>query len=142
MATQDKPIELAPELKPIGEQLLRTMQLAMEKAVAHAHDPKKYPMPTARGSLESALLTRLRQLPKERQEQAIKKVMADVTAPARTRGQRYGDLAKVDLASAAPVTDQADKHAARIKLAPEKLIEINRRGKPAPDTGDGAVDLK
>ncbi len=98
-----------PELRELAMNVVKTMQLAVEKATAHKADPSSYPIAADPDSFEQLFLSRFEQLRPEQQEAGIKNVMSSIKAPPADRIRLYGDLAKVDLRSAEAVETQAAK---------------------------------
>jgi hypothetical protein len=141
MADRDDQIVLEPELLPMAQRMLQLVQLAMEKAAAHAADPQRYPMPEGSDSLEGLLLSRFRQLPADRQARAKARAKASLAEPAAMRTQRLGELAKVDLAQATPVADQMRAVATALRISAKTLVALHRRGVPAAETDD-LIDRK
>jgi len=122
-----------PALRTIADDLLRAARIAAEKAVAHAGDPARYPMPPGGDSLESLMLDRFRRLPQDKRQRAIDRARAiDAATPRR---DRHGELADIDLASAAPVLTQADAIVAR-RHAPAMPSTKTARPRPTP-AGEG-----
>jgi hypothetical protein len=113
-----------PALKAIGLRVLRTLQLAAEKAVAHHADPQAYPMPADAGSLEATFLARLSAQPAAKRQLAISRVMPRVTATAAQRTALYGELAAVDLRVAKGVATQAAALPGSPKISPEQLRAV------------------
>jgi hypothetical protein len=98
-----------PELRELAMNVVKTMQLAVEKATAHKADPNSYPIAADPDSFEQLFLSRFEQLRPEQQEAGIKNVMSSINAPPAERIRLYGDLAKVDLRSAEAVEMQVAK---------------------------------
>lgn len=125
-----------PALRAIADDLLTVARLAAEKAVAHAGDPATYPMPETSDSLEHLMLDRFQQLAQDKRQRAIDRARAAASETATARRERYGEMADVDLASAASVMSQADAIVAR-RHEPSKA---NARAKAKPDDDGFEVD--
>jgi hypothetical protein len=100
--------ELAdPKLKSIATRVLRTLQLEVEKAVAHHAEPTNFPLDEDPDSVERLFLSRFNKLPPAKQRAATESVMASIKAPAAQRREMYGDLAQVKLHMPIRVAQQA-----------------------------------
>ncbi|MEM2140885.1 hypothetical protein [Nitrososphaera sp.] len=97
-----------PQVKAIADEVFKTLQLAMDKAVAHHFEPKAYPL--ARGdSFERLFLARFKELHAYKQQAARTKVMHRIKSTQSWRRAYYGRLAAVNLASSVPVQTQVAK---------------------------------
>jgi hypothetical protein len=126
-------------LRPKAEQGVRRiiagLTLARDRAIAHVHDPRAYPLPTDPHSLEQAMLTRMSQLDAAQQRKVIEAVLLHVRATGEARRQSYGELAPIDLSSSASVTEQIG----RLQLPPvlseadgDALRRVRLERQPAP----------
>src|SRR3989442_97404 len=97
-----------PKLRAIAKRVVKVARIAAEKAVAHQADPGHYPITSATDSLQQIFLSRFKELPPVKQQAAVVRVMALVKASEATRIAAYGDLAKVNLQSAASVSAQVN----------------------------------
>ncbi len=88
-----------PKLKAVAERVFQMFQVATEKAVAHAADPAKFPMPADATAVERIMLARFQALPAPDRKAAITRNRALINATKAARRQRLGDLADVDLRS-------------------------------------------
>src|SRR5215472_15280605 len=95
-----------PKFSAVGERVLQTFRLSLEKALAHQASPGEFHLDTAPDSVEQMFLSRFKTLPAEKQQAAMSKAVASAQAPAEQRAALYGDLAKVDLRLPTPVTEQ------------------------------------
>ncbi|HEX5110647.1 MAG TPA: hypothetical protein VFV95_19490 [Vicinamibacterales bacterium] len=93
-------------LKKIAKRTLRTLQLEAEKAVVHHAEPAKFRLAADPDSSERIFLARFKELNQTKQQAAVVKAMASVTAPEAQRQAFYGDLAKIDLRSETIVEKQ------------------------------------
>jgi hypothetical protein len=94
-----------PALRILGNRVVNTAILSIQKAVAHQVSPHQYPI-SDQPSLEQRFLTFLQQLPVPRQQAAAAKIANLVNADPATRRSMYGDLAQVDLHSAIDLATQ------------------------------------
>jgi hypothetical protein len=113
-AGDDRPT-MHPDQQPLANHLLNTLELALEKAVAHAGAPTEFAAPAA-NSLEAAMVTRLRALPAANQHAAIARALSSARASTAVRAQRFGPLAQVNLRTGAAVADQAQPFAPVLPL--------------------------
>lgn len=144
MAIQDDrltrpPAEVPADLRPIAEQLLLQARLAVEKAVAHNTAPATYPLPPrgAEPTLEHIVAQRLKERPASRRKRAEELVMPSVRSDAATRARRYGELASIDLRSAAPIAVQAANAVNAVTLSWHALMTsagIDAEGATIPST--------
>lgn len=95
------------KLRVIANDVVNTIELAIEKAIANAEEPNNYPMPQSATALEQKLKANFTQLPARRQRQLAREIMPRVKASAATRRQAHGRLADVNLRLAKPVAEQA-----------------------------------
>ena len=112
---------LHPDLAPLGEHLLDSVRLAVEKAVAHDASPAEFPLPGG-ASLESVLSQRLRTRKPAVRQRAAQRTMSLVRAGAQTRAQVYGPLAEVDLTAPTPVLQQAGKLVPTLTITDPTLL--------------------
>lgn len=97
-----------PQVKAIAEEVFKTLQLSMDKAVAHYFEPKAYPL--ARGaSFERLFLARLKELHPYKQQAARTKVMHRIKSSQSWRKAYYERLAAVNLASSVSVQSQVSR---------------------------------
>ena len=102
-------IELAdPRLHMVADQVVKTFQLAAEKATAHYAEPAAFPLPADPDALEQLFLRRFRELRPATQQRAVARVLPAVKAAPAERSRVYGELARVNLRAAASVVDQAE----------------------------------
>ncbi|MGP4042801.1 hypothetical protein [Streptomyces sp. 2A115] len=96
------------KVKAVTERVVQEFQLAADKVAAHHAEPAKYPMPADKNATEYVLAERFAALPEGLRKKAADKVTADLKSGA-ARTKRLGDLAKVDLRSATPVSAQVGR---------------------------------
>src|SRR5690349_16512079 len=97
------------KLRAAATRVAKTALLAMEKAVAHAAQPERFPIATDANTFERIFLSHLQSLPAATRQAATANVMVSVQAPQAGRIKSYGDLANVDLTAASPVEVQVNK---------------------------------
>jgi hypothetical protein len=87
-----------------AERFTLTMQLAIEKALAHVDDPAHYPLPDDPTAPENVLAARLRQIPPLRRQRMVKAALSVFRE--QRRRMPLGALACIDLGSREPVLVQ------------------------------------
>jgi hypothetical protein len=117
MAVSIEPLDSA--VKKIAMRVVREMELAAEKAVVHDNSPTEFPLSPSMDTAERLFHGRFSVLAEQQKAVARLKVRQRMDAKAE-RAAALGDLAKVDLRSAATVAKQVDAlpfpNALRIKL--------------------------
>ncbi len=98
-----------PKIRKIAMRVVKQMELAMEKVVANDAEPAAFPMPQQADSVEQIIRSRYQQLKPEQKQLARAKLLPRAKGSAALRKQVFGDLAGVDIRSAAPVSAQARK---------------------------------
>lgn len=84
----------------------KSIDIALERVVAHNENPKLYPLPSNSKSIERALHRLFETLPRKNKNDLIDKVNPTLKASSTKRSQIYGDLADVDFRSSVSVVDQ------------------------------------
>jgi hypothetical protein len=97
-----------PRLHMVADQVVKTFQLAAEKATAHYAEPAAFPLPADPGAVEQLFLRRFRELRPATQQRAVARVLPVVKAVPAERRRVYGELARVNLRAAASIVDQAE----------------------------------
>jgi hypothetical protein len=128
MSTTAMSTEVSPEgrtqppadVLPLAKHVLNSLQLAVEKAVAHDASPSEFPLPGG-DSLEAAIVQRLRERPEQSRIQARERIMPMVRADAAARARHYGDLGQVDLRRSASVLQQTGSLAPKLMITSLKL---------------------
>lgn len=98
---------IAPKVRALADRTSHLVELAFQKAAAHAERPKKYPLPSDPACFERKAFELLESLPLLRRRAARKHFLEGADASPAKRKQRFADLAQVDLESATSVADQA-----------------------------------
>ncbi|CAL9671278.1 hypothetical protein SUDANB105_07525 [Streptomyces sp. enrichment culture] len=116
------------------DRVVAALELARDRVLAHQSDPKRFPLPSGRKSLENLMLQHVKILPAEEQKTLASEAVTRVTSVAARR-QHYGDLAGVDPKSVESVTDQW----AGLKLAspfsPEQIKALRAATGATPPAG-------
>ncbi|MFD4352669.1 hypothetical protein ACFWPX_08920 [Nocardia sp. NPDC058518] len=99
-----------PKLRKIGERVVRQLELAADKAAAHAADAKRFPLPTQQDSAENILAGWFDTM------SAKKRAAAGAAAvqrlkPSATRTAHLGELVGVDLQTRTPIASQGSAFA-------------------------------
>lgn len=95
-----------PKLAPIVKRIGTELRLASLKAVAHASDPARYPMPAEPTALERLMLTRVRTRKPDELTAAISRARPYLALDAVGRKRQFGQLAAVDLHAATAIAAQ------------------------------------
>ena len=90
----------------LKDRLNKTIDIAMERVVAHDENPKYYPLPTDPKSLERALHKMFEALPRKNKKDTIEKVNKTLKAGKAARTKIYGDLVDINFRSTAAVVAQ------------------------------------
>jgi hypothetical protein len=94
------------KLQKLSRRLQQTIDLTIEKVVAHNEDPKKYPLPAKAKSLERVFHNLFEELPKKHRKAVIEAANKTLKASGTERNRIYGELAAVNLRSAVSLVDQ------------------------------------
>ncbi len=109
LTTTEEITDLAdPKLRQVAMRVLKEMELAIQKAVAHEADPATYPLPAEQDAVERLVHARAQTLKPEQRRLAVAKVMPRVMAAPAQQAQALGDLAKINLRAPTSVAKQAD----------------------------------
>ncbi len=95
-----------PKVRKVAMRVVKTFQLAAEKAVAHSAEPDTFPIPSNPKSLEQLFLSRFQESPEPKRSAAITRLMPVIKASKAKRTRLYGDLNAVDLSSDMEVRQQ------------------------------------
>lgn len=96
-----------PKLRGIAMRIVKEMELAVQKTVAHKAEPANFPLPQDPNSVEQIVQSRFQKLHPAQQQLAVAKILPLVKANNAIRSKAFGNLAHVDLRSAIPVAKQA-----------------------------------
>jgi len=112
----------------------KSIDIALERVVAHNENPQFYPLPSDSKSLERALNRLFETLPRKKQKDLIDKVNKTLKASSVQRNQIYGDLADVDFRSSSSIVDQVKikQVPANLQVTQADLNEIRSRLKLQP----------
>ena len=112
----------------------KSIDIALERVVAHNENPQFYPLPSDSKSLERALNRLFETLPRKKQKDLIDKVNKTLKASSAQRKQMYGDLADVDFRSPSSVVNQVKIKPvpANLQVTEADLNEIRSRLKLKP----------
>ncbi|HKG22622.1 MAG TPA: hypothetical protein VKC34_12035 [Blastocatellia bacterium] len=126
--------QLDSKLDWLKKRTARTIDLALEKVVAHHENPQQYPLPGDAGSLERSLHRMFQSLPAGSRKRVIDKANETLKAGSTQRNYVYGDLAGVNLRSASPIVQQVRSLpvASNRKFTQAEMDEISGRHKRLP----------
>jgi hypothetical protein len=116
------------QIQSIGKRVYNAVVLAAEKAVGHLSDPRKFPMPTDKGSLENILLDRLRSRPSYQQERAKAHFSKLLSANSRQRTRLLGELGQINLRTQEPIIDQVQRLPSAVKLSEADVLNLPPHG--------------
>ena len=113
----------------LRDRLNKTIDIAMERVVAHDENPKYYPLPTDPKSLERALHKLFEALPRKNKKDTIEKVNKTLKAGKAARTKIYGDLVDINFRSSAAVVEQVKTKPvpANLKFTQADVTEIRTR---------------
>lgn len=109
-------VSLDRKLDWVKDRLTKTIDIALERVIAHDENPAYFPLPSDPKSLEWALHRLFGTLPRRNKKDVIEKVNKTLKAGREARTKIYGDMANVDFRSKTPILDQV-----KIKPVPENL---------------------
>lgn len=95
-----------PRVRAVARSVLRTGQLAAQKAALHFADPRRFPIDPAARSIESLIVPVFKALPPARQEAARGRALASLSTASAERAASSGVFAAVNFESAVPVEEQ------------------------------------
>ena len=138
--------QLDAKLDWVKDRLKKTVDIAMERVIAHNESPKTFPLPADPKSLERALHKVFEALPRKSQKDTIEKVNKTLKAGREARTKIYGDLVDIDFRSTAPVLQQvktkpvpaivkftqADLTEVRSRLKMPSVVKPQKPSKPTP----------
>ena len=112
----------------------QSIDIALERVIAHNENPSYFPLPSDSKSLERALHRLFQTLPRKNQKDLIDKVNTTLKASTAQRKQIYGDLAEVDFRSSVSIVDQVKVKPvpANLQVTEADLTEIRSRLKLKP----------
>jgi hypothetical protein len=88
------------------DRVVGAMALARDRALAHAVDPAKYPLPAGRSTPEQVFHQRVRRLGKEELRAKSRVGLRRIESTGQQRARAYGELAGVSVRTTAGVTEQ------------------------------------
>ncbi len=98
-----------PQVRKVAMRVVKEVELAIEKTVAHKAEPANFPMPQQPDSVERIIQSRFQRLKPEQQQLAVARIMPRVKAAKAKREKAFGDLHNVNLGAATPVAEQVSK---------------------------------
>jgi hypothetical protein len=113
----------------VKDRVKKTVDIALERVIAHNENPQYFPLPSDPKSLERALHKLFESLPRRNQKDLIEKVNKTLKAGREARTNIYGDMADVDFRSKTPILDQVKVKPvpANLKLTQADVTEIRSR---------------
>jgi hypothetical protein len=130
------------KLEFVKDRAKKTIDIALERVIAHNENPGYYPLPSDPRSLERAFYKLFETMPRKKQKELIEKVNRTLKAGKEARTKIYGDLANVDFRSKTAIVDQVKVKPVpeNIKITEADVTELRRRLKlPAAVTPPSAV---
>ncbi|HJQ69712.1 MAG TPA: hypothetical protein VKA70_12105 [Blastocatellia bacterium] len=138
----------------VKDRLAKTIDIALERVIAHHENPQTFPLPNDPKSLERAFHKMFASLPRRSQKDAVERVNKTLKAGRDARTKIYGDLADVDFRSKTPIVDQvkvkpvpdafkfteADATELRNRLK-SRAAKPRKSSKPQPAQGVEALEL-
>jgi hypothetical protein len=97
------------KMRKIMMRVVKEMEVAVEKTVAHHAEPANFPLPDDPNSVEQVLSARFTRLNPAQKQFAKTKMLSRTKASKESRKKILGDLAEVDLRSKSPVAEQVDR---------------------------------
>jgi len=134
--------ELAdPKIRKIMMRLVKEVEVAAEKVVAHQSAPNEFPLPADPTTAEQILTARFLNLKPAQQEFAKAKSLARIKASKQSRQKVLGNLAQIDLRSSRSVADQADRVAfpATLKTTRQELLNLTKTHGQIVSTGQPGI---
>lgn len=126
--------QLDTKLDWIKDRLKKTVDMALERVIAHNENPEYYPLPADPKSLERALHKLFEALPRKNKKDTIERVNKTLKAGRDARTRIYGDLVDINFRSTAPVVQQVKTKPvpANLKLTQADITEVRSRLKLPP----------
>lgn len=126
-----------PKLKALADQMVRGGELALQKALAHDADPRRYPLPAGGRSIEQAMHAYISRAPAARRRAAGEQAIRGIEAGPEARRRTLGALAGIDLRSARSIASQLAEAAppAQLRLTADDLERAGRRLLPTAAAG-------
>jgi hypothetical protein len=102
----DRLVGKHPALARLATRTSRTLEIALERVVANAANPREYPLPPSANSLERLIKRLYDRAPADRREQVSRRLLPRARAGRAARATQLGSLAAVDLKAPTSVLDQ------------------------------------
>lgn len=112
-------LEAQPKIKHLEKRIKDTIEISLERTVAHFKNPGAYPLPADSKSVERAMYDLMKLLPDRKRKKFIEKYEAGLADGTAKRKQLYGDLEAVDFKSSKSIADQVKEK----KVATNMLID-------------------
>jgi hypothetical protein len=112
-------LQAQPKIKHLEKRIKDTIEISLERTVAHFKNPGAYPLPADPKSVERAMYDLMKLLPGRKKKKFIEKYEAGLAAGAAKRKQLYGDLEAVDFKSSKSIAEQVKEK----KVATNMLID-------------------
>ena len=138
--------QLDTKLDWVKDRVKKTVDIALERVVAHNENPQYYPLSADPKSLERALHNLFEALPRKNKKDTIEKVNKTLKAGRDARTKIYGDLVDIDFRSTVPVVQQmkikpvpanlkftqADLTEVRSRLKLRRVVKPQKTSQPTP----------
>jgi hypothetical protein len=117
------------KLDYVKGRLAKTIDIALERVVAHDENPSYFPLPNDPKSLERAMHRMFQALPRKNKKDVIEKVNRTLKAGREARTKIYGDLVDIDFRSTTPTVGQVKAKPVpdNIKFTDADLTEMRSR---------------
>jgi hypothetical protein len=126
------------------DRALAGVALALDRALAHAADPTRFPLPADRTSLEQVLLRRIGGLPAAERRDKAQAALARITSTGAIRRGHYGELAGLDPRSALAVAEQVRRAQLSAPFSAEDIQSLQTArvsGPPPAGAGFSRLEL-
>ena len=127
-------IKLDTKLEFAKDRLKKTIEIALERVIAHYENPGYFPLPSDGNSLEWALHNMFETLPRRNKKDVAEKVNKTLKASKAERQRIYGDLEDVDFRSTNSLVNQIKTKPVpkNMKFTNVDLIEVRNRLRLGP----------
>ena len=113
-----------PELKKVGERVLRQLKLSADRVAAHSRDSRRFRLPEDPTSIEQILSRWFNTMPDRKREIAARQAVTQLTTP-RIMAERYGDLSRIDLSALASIPSAtASLGLPSVRLSPTTIANL------------------
>lgn len=113
-----------PKLRKIGERVVRQLELAADKAAAHAANAKRFPLPTQQDAAENILAGWFDTMPATKRAAAAAAAVERMK-PSAIRTAHLGELAGLDLHTQTPIAAQSSAFAIpNLKFSAAELAKL------------------